>query len=111
MGRGEGCCYFLLLLFHHLLLLLLDNIKTYMSMTNKYKDDQYKQPTKSHGYKSSDKEELLVLKERGRLPRDAEVSIDGQVHGLEQVLCPPFVRLLTISEYCNNSEKIVYILT
>ena len=57
-------------------------------MTNKYKDDQYKQLTKSHGYKSSDKEELLVLKEGGRLSRDAEVAIDGQVHGLEQVLCP-----------------------
>ena len=57
-------------------------------MTSKYKDDQYKQPTESHGYKSSDKEELLVLKEGGRLSRDAEVSIDGQVHGLEQVLCP-----------------------
>ena len=30
---------------------------------------------------------------------------------LNRSSAPPFVRLLTISEYCNSSVKIVYILT
>ena len=36
-----------------------------------------KSPTKGHGHKSADQEELFVIKEYGCLSWDAEVSVDG----------------------------------